>query len=280
MGHSSLRYRNATARQEWIVSALQTKGFLSIAEISREFGVSHMTVRRDLHHLEQEGQVRTVYGGVALSLDVLRDSDQLRNHNGAAEALIGRCAAKLVGDHDAIAIDAGRVGYEIARALPEQFRGTVFTHSIPVIQLLASRRRPLRIVGLGGEVMADRCAFVGASTVAAIASLRVHTLFLMADAVDGRGAYAHTDAEVLVKRALVSIADQTIVLADHRRFADSAPLLLTALRQVAVIVTDRPPTGTMQHALRQAGAHLLVAQSGPGPASTDNRRIEPASLSE
>jgi DeoR/GlpR family transcriptional regulator of sugar metabolism len=261
--HSSLRYRKPEARQAWIVSTLQGKGFLSVSEISREFDVSQMTVRRDLQQLAQTGQVRILYGGVGLSLEALRGSGAWATDNGPSESSISRCAATLVGEDDAIAIDAGRGGYEVARALPEEFRGTVITNSISVIQLLASRSKPPRIVGLGGEVMADRRAFGGAGTLAAIAGVRVRTVFLAVDAIDHRGAYAHIDAEAQVKRALLGIADQAVVLADHDRFADSAPLLIATLRQLATVVTDRRPSDRMQHALRYAGVQLLVGQGEP-----------------
>jgi DeoR/GlpR family transcriptional regulator of sugar metabolism len=259
---SSLRQRNATERQEWIILVLRARGFLSVADISGELDVSHMTVRRDLKTLEKAGQVRTVHGGVSLSSATLHDSSQWAKDNGAAEARIGECAATLVDENDTIAIDAGRLGYEVARALSEQFRGTVVTHSIPVIQLLASRSRPPRVVGLGGEVVPDRCAFFGASTVAAIAGVRVRTLFIAPDAVDSRGAYAYSDPEASVKRALLNVADRTVLVANHERFADRAPLQLGVLRQFATLVTDRPPSDKVETALRQAGVSTLVARGG------------------
>jgi DeoR/GlpR family transcriptional regulator of sugar metabolism len=265
-----MRYRNAAERRESIIRAVRTEGFLSIADLTHELGVSHMTIRRDLQHLEQTGQVRMVHGGVSLSLPALHNSGWWVNSNAADEARIGRCAATLVGEADTIAIDAGRLGYEVARALPEEFRGTVVTHSIPVIQLLMSRSRPPRVVGLGGEVMADSYAFVGASTVAAIDSVRVGTLFLAADALDDRGAYARSDAEASVKRALLNIAGRTVVVACHDCFADSAPLLLGRLGRVATLVTDRRPPTRMERALRQAGVQVLVAEDREHTALSNN----------
>ena len=278
MQHSSLRYRNANERRESIILSLRTEGFLSIADLTQRLGVSYMTIRRDLQRLEQTGQVRMVYGGVSLSLPALHDSGRWVSSDAADEARIGRCAATLVGEADAIAIDAGRLGYEVARALPEEFRGTVVTHSIPVIQLLMSRPRPPRVVGLGGEVMADSCAFAGASTVAAIGGVRVGTLFLAATALDERGAYAHSDAEASVKRALLNIAGRTVVVACHDCFADSAPLLLGVLDQVATLVTDRRPPNKMERALRQAGVHVLIAEDPERATPPDNGGSRPAHL--
>lgn len=270
MTHSSPRYHNAPDRQEWIARALRTIGYLSIGEISREFGISAMTVRRDLQQLERAGIVRPVYGGVCLASTKLTNRNHFNGGEATAEERIGRCAATLAGAGDAIAIDAGRLGHEVARALPDDFHGTVVTHSISVIQLLASRARPPRVVGLGGEVMPDLLAFLGATTVEAIAGVRVRTLFLTADAVDNRGAYAHSDLEAAVKRALIGIADRIVLLAGHECFADSAPLLLGPLGQFDTVVTDRPPPRGGEPALRQVGVRTLVAQGAAEIASPSN----------
>jgi DeoR family transcriptional regulator, fructose operon transcriptional repressor len=263
---SSLRYRNATERRESIIRALRQQGFLSTADLTHRLGVSHMTIRRDLQHLEQAGRVRAVHGGASLSVPALHDTGRLVGGDASHQAHIGRCAATLVDEVDTIAIDAGRLGYEIARALPDDYCGTVVTHSIPVIQLLMSRSRPPRIVGLGGEVMPTNCAFGGAATVAAIDGVRVGTLFLVADAVDDRGAYARSDAEASVKRALLGVAARSVVVARHDCFTDSAPLLLGTLDRLDTLVTDRPPPDKVGRALRHAKVQLLVAEDAAGPA--------------
>lgn len=266
----SSRYRNASERRESIVLALRREGFLSIADLTHGLGVSHMTIRRDLQRLEHTGEVRMVHGGASLSLPGMHDAGIWVSSDAADEARIGKCAATLVNETDTIAIDAGRLGYEVARALPEQFRGTVFTHSIPVIQLLMSRSRPPRVVGLGGEVSTDICAFVGASTVAAIDSARVGTVFLAADALDERGAYARSDAESSVKRALLRIAGRTVVVARRDCFTDSAPLLLGVVGLVDTLVTDQQPPSKVGRALRHAGVRVLVAEDPESAVSSDN----------
>jgi DeoR/GlpR family transcriptional regulator of sugar metabolism len=274
--HSSQHPRRPTERRELIILSLRAEGFLSIADLTQKLGVSHMTIRRDLQHLERTGQVRVVHGGVSLSIPVLHESSWWVRRDAAEEMHIGRCAATLVREMDTIAIDAGRLGYEVARALPEEFRGTVISHSIPVIQLLTSRPRPPRVVGLGGEVMARISAFVGASTVAAVESVRVRTVFLAPNALDDRGAYAHFDAQASVQRALLNVADKKVVVARHDCFTDSAPLLLGVLDRLDALVTDERPPNTMERALRGAGVHVLVAENGVTTAVSTHGNGHPA----
>jgi DeoR family fructose operon transcriptional repressor len=274
--YSSQHARGPGARRESIIVSLRAEGFLSIADLTRQLGVSHMTIRRDLQHLQRTGEVRVVYGGVSLSLPALHESSRWVSRDAAEGLHLGRCAAALVRESDTIAIDAGGLGYEVAKALPEEFRGTVVTHSIPVIQLLMGRPRPPRVVGLGGEVMAGNPAFFGASTVAAVEGVRVRLLFLAPDALDDRGVYARSDAESSVQRALLNVADKAVVVARHRCFADSAPLLIGVLDRLDALVTDARPPNKMERALRHAGVHVLVAEGGANGAVSTNGDRQPA----
>ncbi len=53
----------AAKRHEAIVKAIESSSFLSISELSRTFGVSEMTIRRDLERLDSEKRLKKTYGG-------------------------------------------------------------------------------------------------------------------------------------------------------------------------------------------------------------------------
>ena len=260
-----MRYDEASRRREWILGTLRTAGFLSISALAQELGVSDMTVRRDLRRLELTGEVRTVRGGVSLRHGTLRTSDFLRRADTQAEAKrsVARAAARLVREGDTLAIDSGTSNYELAAALPEDFRGSVITPSVPVVQLMLNRPRT-RVVALGGELIVSSQAFAGPMAVQAAAGLRVRLLFLGAVAVDDRGVYVHTDVEIGVKRALMEIADEVVLLADSSKFRATAPVKLIDLSRLSALVTDARPDVRTAAALRGAGVELLVAREGDG----------------
>jgi hypothetical protein len=97
-------------------------------------------------------------------------------------------------------------------------------------------------------------------------------LFLAPDALDDRGAYAHFDAEASVQRALLGVADRSVVVARHNCFTDSAPLLLGTLNRYDAVVTDERPPNTMERALRCAVVRVLVARDGVDAAVSTNGR--------
>src|SRR3712207_8974480 len=65
MTEAGLRYEAATERRASMLSTLRSVGFVSVADLARQLGVSQMTIRRDLHALENGGHVRLVHGGAS-----------------------------------------------------------------------------------------------------------------------------------------------------------------------------------------------------------------------
>jgi DeoR family transcriptional regulator of aga operon len=242
----------ADDRRAWILSTLRTVGFLSVAGLARELGVSQMTIRRDLHSLRGTGHVRLVHGGASLAPSACRSAAFADDEHAEARRRVAAHAVGLIGRSDTVALDAGATGYAIARALPEDFAGCVITHSVPVLQHL-TEDGPGRVVALGGELLPGRRAFAGPATEAAVVDLRVRTFFVSPAAVDSRGLYAQSPAEASLQRRLMDVADEVVLVATHETFATSAPALVGPLRRVTAVVCDRRPPPELACALRQVG---------------------------
>jgi DeoR family transcriptional regulator of aga operon len=255
---ASLRHEGAAERRAWILSNLQSAGFLSVADLARRLGVSQMTIRRDLHALEETGHGRLVHGGASLTPGALRVSAFPDDDHAPARQRVAEYAVGLVGPTDTIAIDAGATGYAIARSLPEQFGGCVISHSLHVLQALTAGRLR-RVVALGGELLPDRDAFVGPTTEAAVAQLRVRIFFLSPCSIDSRGVYAQSPAEASVQRRLMDIADVVVAVSTHEAFSTSAPARIAPLDRVTTFLVDQRPPGELSCALRRLGvaAHVM-----------------------
>ena len=171
-------------------------GFISVTDLTHRLGVSDMTIRRDLRKLEQHGEVRVVHGGVSALHGSLQNPAFVSRANIDAATRRRRWPTpprpSSARPTPSTEVDAGTRHTRWHRRSPEDFRGTVVTHSIPVIQLMLNRGLG-RVVGLGGELLVESQALAGQITVEATSGLRVRTLFLGAAAVDTRGVYVATD---------------------------------------------------------------------------------------
>jgi len=252
MTDPGIRLEGAVERREWICAKLREVGFLPIVDLAREFGVSQMTIRRDLHALEASGHIRIYHGGAGLLPSAAKRSP-FRDDDSGASQRVGAFAAGLVDAGDTIVLDAGPVAYALARALPNDFAGCVITHSMPVLQHFDERGPAVTAVSLGGELLADRHAFIGPTTEAAVADLRARTLFFAPWAVDARGMYARSVAEASLQRRLLDVADHVVLLATRRTFTNSAPALVAPLDRLTAVVSDGRPPAEVGVVLRKLG---------------------------
>src|SRR5207249_4134102 len=140
------QYVGAQERRTRILSQLRTLGFLSVGELARDLRVSAMTVRRDLHLLESDGEVRLVHGGASLSPGALYGSSFHHDTLTSSRRRVAALAAEFVDSADTIAVDAGPTAFALARALPDSFRGSVVTHSLPVVHFFAACRSDARLL--------------------------------------------------------------------------------------------------------------------------------------
>lgn len=133
---------------------------------------------------------RLVHGGVSLPHGTLRTATFAGRAGQKAEAkrLIAEAAVSLLSTVTSIAIDSGTTCYAVATALPRDFRGTVITHSVPVLQQMLLHPKAV-VLGLGGELMRESQVLIGPRTTAAALELSSDVFFLGANSLDADGAY-------------------------------------------------------------------------------------------
>ncbi|MGH9667339.1 MAG: DeoR family transcriptional regulator, partial [Bryobacteraceae bacterium] len=88
----------SSARQDQVLGLLRECTSASIPDMAKQFGVSEMTVRRDLERLAESGQVIRTPGGARLARSFSFEktfTERLRKM-AAAKDRIGRAAGALV----------------------------------------------------------------------------------------------------------------------------------------------------------------------------------------
>lgn len=257
-----MKNRNAAGRLVAIQSQVDAAGFLTIADLALALGVSEMTIRRDTATLAASGRVRTAHGGVhsLAAKTLINETFQERvRQNSTEKDAIARLAVTLIGREDSIAIDAGSTTLRILNYLPDDFVGSIVTHSVPVVSAALGRGH-FRTIVLGGDVLRENASMVGPLATEAASCLRIRRFFMGAAAIDDRGVYVAADIERPTKKALMSISDEVILLVDETKFSRSAPVLLCNLDDLDLLVTDRAATSAMAKKLADADVAILAAE--------------------
>ena len=234
----------SSQRQHLILSRLRTRGAVRITALSKELGVSAMTVRRDIADLADKGLLKRVHGGAVTTSALLSEplfSVKSQMDIGSKDA-IAREAVKFVAPGDVIAIGGGTTAYVFAQHLleSEQASGiTILTNSIPVAELVqALESKNVEVIVTGGVITRSN-SLVGPIADKVVESLRVNTVFLGTHSVSiPRGFLMPNSLEAATDMALMEIADRTIILTDHTKWSSTSLSLFARFNQVDVVITD------------------------------------------
>jgi DeoR/GlpR family transcriptional regulator of sugar metabolism len=248
-------------RRKALLDYLLPMGSAQVDELADHFGVSRMTVHRDLKILEDQGIVRRVHGGVTVRSSNLADSTILyRSRLADAEKdALARAAVELVEPGQAIILDDSTTAVHVAAQIVSRKPLTVISSSLSVIEALKDAHG-IETICLGGHYNPRFNAFFGYFCEQAVGSLRANILFMSTSTVFGSTAYHQQEEVVKIKRALMSAADKKVLLIDSSKFGKTALIRLAALTEFDEVITDSGIPPQDAEVLRKDGVHLRVVE--------------------
>ena len=252
----------AQQRQAAILDRVRATGGVRVSELATEYGVSDMTIRRDLEALADRGLLAKVHGGAttvspgsAHEPGFAAKSDRQRDEKMA----IAVRAAGLVSPGDAIALSAGTTTAELAQRLVDVPSLTVVTNSIPVADVFYRAGRPDQTVVLTGGTRTPSDALVGPVAVAAVGTLHLDMLFLGVHGMSERAGYTTPNLmEADVNRALVEASERLVVLADHTKWGTVGISSIVPLNRADVLITDGGLDENARAVLAESVTELVV----------------------
>lgn len=245
-------------RRQAIMDVLMEAGTASVEELALRFGVSKMTVHRDLDDLEQAGLLRKVHGGASIQSSPQFESDfRYREKIATGEKRrLAEHAATLIEPGQSIIIDDSSTAGAIAGFVRDIRPLTVITNNLGVIADL-SGAPGINLIALGGHYSKKFNGFFGVVTEEALRSLRADVAFLSSSAIEGASAF-HQDQEVVqIKRQMVKSASRKYLLVDHGKFGRSALHFLMGLTAFDAVLTGNEVSEGNAAALGDAGVKLV-----------------------
>ncbi|SQJ23655.1 Glycerol-3-phosphate regulon repressor [Serratia rubidaea] len=140
-------------RHQQILALVAERGVVSIAELTERLAVSHMTIRRDLQKLEEQGAVIAVSGGVqaAERLAIEPSHQDKEGMFSQQKAAIGALAASLIPANSCIYLDAGTTTLALAKQIGERGDLTVVTNDFVIAAYLLENSQ-CELIHTGGTV--------------------------------------------------------------------------------------------------------------------------------
>lgn len=252
-------------RREKLLKHLRRDGVLSVQQITQLFGVSHMTVRRDIAELERQGLVFTVPGGVRIASQVRSEPShqaKTRVEQPQKEAMASR-AASLVEDGMTLYLDAGTTLLAVVPHLVHHERLTVVSNDFSTVDRLMTEAPHLEIIHVGGQVEAANRSTVGRLAAATLRHLALDMAFISTSSWDLlRGVTTPSDAKVEVKRAALDSSRSAVLVAGSSKFGTFGKYRVAPLADFDAIITDSALTEAAAEGVRDSGPELHLA----GPA--------------
>jgi DeoR/GlpR family transcriptional regulator of sugar metabolism len=250
-----------TTRQQKIVQAVRNNRQATVAELSRLFNVSEVTIRRDLRELANQGVLYRAHGGaVALSPSVPEPPVVKRMGQTDRYKLgIAQAAARLIFDGDSVFIGSGSTSAFVARQLADRKDLTVITNALTVATELASAEG-VTVVVTGGMMRASELSLIGHITEQALREVRVDKIVMGIPAISlEHGLTNDYLPEVMTDRTIIEMASELILVADHTKFGKVGAAFLAPLTRVTTLVTDSEADSEMIAQIEDLGIRVIVA---------------------
>ncbi len=252
-------------RLQQITQMLRLYGKVEVGTLCRAFGVTEMTIRRDLAVLvEQDLAVRSHGGAFLPPTSIFNENPyELRiTHNLPEKRAIAREALKLLEDGQRIFFDASTTVLCLARLITNAHNLLVVTDTISTALELNSRHT-IKIMCLGGELRKNTGACHGVFAENMLNAMHFNIAFIGVPRISPNGVLTTSSTpELSIKRLAMKNADKVVLMVDHSKLGSPDFLVQGSLEDIDALITDDKMPEAFLNTVRDAGVEVIVAKVG------------------
>ena len=250
-------------RRALILSKLQDNKEVGVTTLSQQYGVSEVTIRKDLNELQRRNLILRTRGGAVRVPKTETDKDtsveNKRMYNIAEKKAIGRLAASFIQNDDTILLDSGTTTLEIAKNLDRLKQLTIITNSMDIaLELLRYNR--FTIILLGGHVRLTSHSMVGPLAEAALKNFYCDKLFLGIDSFNmEEGISTPNIEEAHLNQNMIEKAKEVIAVCDSSKFNRRSFAFIAPVKKLSAVITDSAVSQDIKAKLREQGVQVYIA---------------------
>lgn len=233
----------ALERQKKILEVLNSEGAVWVSKLSKDFGVTEETVRRDLEKLEQQECLRRTHGGaMPINENTYEASLEKRKLlNVESKQKMAREACRFVSHGDTIFLDASTTTFFMARELKQLKNITIITNSIRIVNELAGTDG-IKVIAVGGMV-SDNQSFVGSLAEKSIEeNYFASKVFFSSKGITAEaGILESNEQECGIKKKMLKNAEKKYYLCDKSKMGSVGFIKLASFEQIDCLITDTEP---------------------------------------
>jgi DeoR/GlpR family transcriptional regulator of sugar metabolism len=226
-------------RRQFILQQIALRGVVGIYDLAHALSVSHMTIRRDLDKLQQEGLVVLVSGGVKISKKLSAEPELIVKESMAAEEKmrIAKAAVEYIPRNGCIFLDDGTTTLALAQLVSDWEDLTVVTNDFVIMDFL-SEHSVCTVFHTGGMVRKRYRYCVGEMATKIIKAMTFDVSFMSASSWDERGVTTPDIEKLSVKQAAINSGRKNILICDQSKYGQVATFLAFDLKDLDLIISD------------------------------------------
>ncbi len=227
-------------RHRTILNLLNSRGSITVTELSEILNTSESTVRRDLNTLDDAGHLKKVFGGAVSVKPTEGVSEQAVPTREILmpdeKSSIAKYAAALINDEDFVYIDSGTTTARMIDFV-ENTKAVFVTNGIIHAQKLLAKGLNAYITA--GRIKAVTAAVIGSESIKSLSNYNFTKAFIGTNGIDIQAGFTTPDIEEgIVKEKAVEKSYISFVLADHSKFRKVFPITFAPLKKCCII-TDK-----------------------------------------
>ena len=249
-------YDTAQGRRSAILQKLKEDSTVNVTHLSEMFGVSEVTIRKDLRILQERKLLLRVHGGAIMVSSTSETDSEDTNFrvkqmvNVKEKKAIGRAAAAHIRNGDTIMVDSGTTALEIVKNLDAFTELTIITNSVHAM-LEAVKYKRFKVVLLGGTVRETSLSTVGALTESNLKLFYCDKLFLGVDSISVEaGLSTPSIDEASTNQVMISRAREVYAVFDSTKFNKRALAFIAMPDKISTVITDNRLPSDIRNQLR------------------------------
>ncbi len=248
-------------RQARIQKLIGEKGIVRVSELSKLFGVTELTIRRDFDVLEKRGVLERTHGGAILRRRLKVEPlyvEKNQKHRTQKEK-IGIAVAKIIEPGDTLLINTGSTNTQVLRHLSGKNLRVVTSNANALVEV---ENPEIEVVLTGGLFRRQSNSLIGNFTHTLLKNVCGSKAIIGVDGVSIRfGLTTPIQEEAAVARLMI---DQTlgpvIVVADSSKMGVVSNFVTAPIDKVNILVTDAGIKTGVKKELEEMGITVIIAK--------------------
>ena len=250
----------AEERKHLIVELVNKQIKTTVTQLCEQFNVSPATIRNDLRELEFAGLLKRTHGGAICNKKANYEPNSYQKlvEQIDQKRAIAKAAARYVEQGDTIAIDTGTNTYEFVKEITSVQNLTVVTNDVEIASYL-ERNSDANVILTGGMMRRDFHCTVGPIALNSLENLNVDRAFISCNGINVKKGVTTPNIDIAnIKKALINLGDEVILLADFSKIGKSSFAKFADLDKIDVLITDSGANEEIIAELGEAGVNVEV----------------------